>query len=505
MSRVMSAPRVPQLVLDAQRQQPRVWWETPAKAAIFILSAIALAASLRSGAFFQTFHGFSEKLLYKSFFWTATIYGLICYAALAWRILLWRRYRPMESVSNAKLPSVTVIIPAFNEGALVRQSIRSVAASRYPHEKLQIIVVDDGSTDDTWEHIESAVAGLPDSINVKTMRHARNSGKRRALYDGFTHATGEVFVTVDSDTIVDPNALRNGVTPLVREADLGAVAGCVEILNPAESIYTRFLKTTFSLSFKFVRAYQSEFRGVFCTPGAISIYRGSVVRKVADEWLNQTFWGVPCAIGEDRAMTNLILREGWLTAYQENARVWTKVPTTYMGMTKMLLRWARSNIRETIVLNRFMFKRFRPSGRFVTSFRINMMLVLSTLIVPYLLIGNNWAFLFTNAVFALRHAGMVVVYAGTMAYIYYRNEKDSDWIWILFYEFFWVTCLAWIMPWAAMTLRNAGWLTRGSSAAKPQPATLAIEPALSGSGLSGGPMIGSLVGAGGPALAASPA
>jgi len=493
---------MPQLVLNAQRQQARPWWESPAKAGILILSAIALVVSLRSGAMFQSFYGFSEKLLYKSFFWTATIYGIICYAALAWRVILWRRYRPMESVSNAKLPSVTVIIPAFNEGALVRQSIRSVAGSRYPHDKLQIIVVDDGSGDDTWEHIESAVAALPDSINVITLRHARNAGKRRALYDGFKHATGEVFVTVDSDTIVDPNALRNGVTPLVREPDLGAVAGCVEVLNPYESIFTRFLKTTFSLSFKFVRAYQSEIRGVFCTPGAISIYRGSVVRKVADEWLNQTFLGVPCAIGEDRAMTNLILRDGWLTAYQENARVWSKMPTTYGGMTKMLLRWARSNLRETIILNRFMFTRFRPSGRFVTSFRLNMLLVLSTLIVPYLLIFNNWAFLFTNAAFALRHAGMVVAYGLTMAAIYYRNEKDSDWIWLLFYEFFWVTCLAWIMPYAAVSLRNAGWLTRGNAAPRPESRQpkLAVEPVLSG-----GPMIGSLVGSPGSAMAASAA
>ena len=149
MSRVMSAPRMPQLVLNAQRQQARPWWETPAKAAILILSAVALVASLRSGAFFHSFYGFSEKLLYKSFFWTATIYGVICYAALAWRIILWRRYRPMESVPNAKLPTVTVIIPAFNEGALVRQSIRSVAAIRYPTEKLQIIVIDDGSSAET--------------------------------------------------------------------------------------------------------------------------------------------------------------------------------------------------------------------------------------------------------------------------------------------------------------------------------------------------------------------
>ncbi len=489
MSRVVSAPRVPALNSRQRSAPERPAWDLPAKVGILIFSAFSLGYAIKSGALFTSFGHLRNNSLHQSFFWMTIAWGAICYAALVWRVRLWLRYRPMESVSNAKLPSVTVIIPAFNEGALVRQSIRSVANNRYPAEKLQIIIVDDGSTDDTWEHIEAAVASLPDHINVMTLRHARNMGKRRALYDGFRHATGEAIVTVDSDTILEPAALRNGVTPLVREPEIGAVAGCVEVLNPSESVFTRFLKTTFSLSFKFVRAYQSEIRGVFCTPGAISIYRGSVVRKVADEWLKQTFLGMPCTIGEDRAMTNLILREGWLTSYQENARVWSKMPTNYVGMTKMLLRWARSNIRETIALNRFLFTPFRKSKRYLASFRLNMVLVLATLFVPYLLISNSWALIFTNWHYALRHAGMVVVYGLTMAAIYYRNERDSDWIWLLFYELFWVTCLAWIMPYAAVSLRKTGWLTRGvtqpkpadqtRSAALPMPATIganALEP-----------------------------
>jgi hyaluronan synthase len=483
MSRLMSAPRAIAPVPHPRRTAPRPAWEAPVKAGIVIAAALGLIYSIKTGAIHTSFSHLRNNSLHASFFWMTIVWGLVCYAALVWRVRLWLRYRPMESVSNARLPKVTVIIPAFNEGALVRQSIRSVAASRYPAEKLQIIVVDDGSTDDTWSHIEAAVAALPDSINVMTLRHPRNMGKRRALYNGFRHATGEAIVTIDSDTIVDPAALRNGVTPLVREPRIGAVAGCVEVLNPTESIFTRFLRTTFSLSFKFVRAYQSEIRGVFCTPGAISVYRGSVVRKVADEWLNQRFLGRPCTIGEDRAMTNLILREGWLTAYQENARVWSKMPTTYVGMTKMLLRWARSNIRETIVLNRFLFTPFRKGGEYLTAFRLNMVLVLATLIIPYLLISNSWALIFTNWHYALRHAGMVVIYGLTMAAIYYRNERDSDWVWLLAYELFWVACLAWIMPYAAVSLRKTGWLTRGDAPAQPvprrDPGTLAL-PAMVG-------------------------
>lgn len=461
MSREMSAPVGLGLAVSRDGRSRRPAWETCAKTSILVAAAALLTLSIHTGSLWTNFRTAESSRLNDLFIWTAMIWGMVCYGAMVWRVKLWLRYKPMESVSDAELPTVSVIIPAYNEGALVRRSITSVAASRYPREKMQIIVIDDGSDDDTPQHIQAAVGRLDGAVNIQTLRHVRNMGKRRALYNGFRHATGEAIVTVDSDTVVEPHALRNGVTPLIREPRIGAVAGCVEVLNPNDSIFTRFLKCTFSLSFKFVRAYQSEFRGVFCTPGAISVYRASVVRKIADEWLNQTFMGVPCAIGEDRAMTNLILREGWLTAYQGNARVWSKMPTNYSGMTKMLLRWARSNVRETIVLNRFLFKPFRTEH--LNAFRLNMMLVLATLIVPYLLVGNSWLLTFTHLGYAARHAGMVVIYGLTMAAIYYRNERDHDWIWLLAYELFWVACLAWIMPYAAVTVRNAGWLTRGSA------------------------------------------
>jgi len=434
--------------------------EVVIKTAIIVSSVLVIEAAVRRGVIFQSFSRWTYTFLDMSFFVTAIGYGLISCAALVWRVTLWLRYRPMQSVSDAELPGVTVIIPAFNEGTLVRKSIAAAGNSCYPNGKLQLIVVDDGSTDDTWTHIVAAVESLGPVANVLVIKQPQNMGKRQALYAGFRHARCEVIVTIDSDSILEQDALRNAVSALVREPRIGAVAGCVEVLNPRDSMITRFLRCTFSLSFKFVRAYQSEFRGVFCTPGALSVYRAEVVHKVADEWVKQTFLGRVCTTGEDRAMTNLILREGWLTAYQGNAVVRSKMPSNYVGMACMFLRWARSNIRETIILNRFMFKPFRRE--FITSFRVNMLLVLSTLIIPYLLIGNSWALIFTNFDYAIRHASMVVIYGITMATIYYRNERDSDWIWLLAYEFFWIISLSWVMPYAALSLRNTGWLTRGN-------------------------------------------
>lgn len=448
--------------------------ERIAKVVIVAAAMVGLSVVLARGALWASYTETAQTPLARFLWFTLLAYGGLIYIALVWRIVLWRRYRPMPSVDDEALPSVSVIIPAYNEGALVRDSILSAAASRYPSDRLEIIAVDDGSTDDTWSHILAAAREVGSGIRVHTRRQLRNRGKRQALYRGFRSARGDVFVTIDSDSVLEPDALRNAVSPLVREPEIGCVAGCVQVLNPRQSVFTRFLKCTFSLSFKFVRAYQNEFRGVFCTPGALSVYRADVVRRVADEWRSQRFLGRTCMTGEDRAMTNLFLREGWLTAYQGNAVVWSRMPHTYRDLTNMFLRWARSNIRETLVLYRFLFTRFR--SRCLNVFRLNMVLVVLSLVLPPLMIANGLYLLATQDGYVLRHLGVVIVYALTVSVIYYRNERDSDWVWLLTYQFFWVACLSWIMPYAALTLRNTGWLTRGTAPDAEDPDSDRLRP-----------------------------
>ncbi len=429
------------------------------KVSIVLAAAIILGWTLLMSDFWR-FHRIADGTLLGAVTWTVAIaYGAVVFVSLIWRLILWRRYRPMESAGDAALPSVTVVIPAFNEGELVRWSVLSAAASRYPADRVEIIVIDDGSTDDTWSHIVAAADEAGDSANITTLRQPSNMGKRQALYDGFRRGRGDVFVTIDSDSVLAPDALRNAVTPLVRDPAIGCVAGCVQVLNPRQNLITRFLKVYFSLSFKFVRAYQNEFRGVFCTPGALSAYRADVVRRIADEWLEQSFLGLPCSTGEDRSMTNLLLREGCLTAYQGNAVVWSRVPHGYRGMANMFLRWARSNIRETLVLWRFMFTRFRRQHLHV--FRLNMVLVLLSLVMPPLLIAHSMGLLVTSDGFVLRYVGVMLLFSLVLSTVYYKNERDSDWVWLLVYNLFWIVCLSWVLPYAAMTLRNTGWLTRG--------------------------------------------
>lgn len=435
-------------------------WEKWAKGAIILAATLLLIAAAWTGVIPKIFRLVPNAPPGNIWLWWLAVYGMIHYAAMVWRICLWLSYRPMPPIDEAELPTISVIIPAYNEGALVGKAIDSVSRSHYPRHKLQVIAVDDGSTDDTWKHICRAASEAP--IKVTTIHQQKNRGKRHALYVGFQKATGEVWVTVDSDSIVEPDALRNGVGPLVRDKRIGLVAGNVKVLNRNDSLFTRFLKVSFTLSFAFSRAYQTQIRGLLTTPGALSIYRASAVKPVLDKWIHQTFLGVPCLTGEDRSMTNLICAQGYHSFFQSTSVVWSKMPVTYSGMVKMFLRWARSNIRETLVLLCYLFKPFRTD--YLWGFRINSVLIASTLVLPYYFIAHSYYMLLTNPVLLYRYLIVIAVMSLPMALIYFRNERDSDLAWVVAYEFFWIFACQWIMVYAFLTCRRQGvWITRGET------------------------------------------
>ncbi|HMJ14141.1 MAG TPA: glycosyltransferase family 2 protein, partial [Polyangiaceae bacterium] len=181
------------------------------------------------------------------------------------------RYRPVPvPESDVALPTLTVIVPSYNEGSMVRNALLSSLEGNYPEHKLEVIAVDDGSLDDTWEHIERVAEAYPDRIT--TVKLLKNRGKREALRAGIERARGDVIVTVDSDSRLEPGALRAIVAPFADER-VAAVAGKVLVLNRFQSLLTRLLAARFYITFDLVRGAQSQFGAVLCCPGALTAYR----------------------------------------------------------------------------------------------------------------------------------------------------------------------------------------------------------------------------------------
>ncbi|MFH1914531.1 MAG: glycosyltransferase family 2 protein [Pseudomonadota bacterium] len=391
--------------------------------------------------------------------WRTGVYLLILInlGVLAWRVSLVLRYRPAAHCADDQLVPCTVIIPAYNEGRQVLDTLRSVMASDYPADKLQVICVDDGSKDDTW--LWMLKGGEEFGDRVELIRQPRNQGKRHALNEGFLRATGSVLVTIDSDSEIEPTTLRSIVSVFCRNPRVGAVAGNVRVLNTRQGIIPKMLDVAFTYSFDFIRASQSTFNTVMCTPGALSAYDAALVMKIRESWLHQTFLGQPANIGEDRAMTNLILKEGRLVHFQSDAVVYTNVPVKYLGLCKMMLRWARSNIRETIALSRFGFTRFRPEP--VLGAQVDL--------------THQWMRLSCNELLKLGLVSSLINWPGVTlyglavgmflasimpAFLYLLRYRSLACLWAFPYMVFMLFGLTWISLYALFTPHKNGWLTR---------------------------------------------
>lgn len=394
-------------------------------------------------------HGWMAALLHPSALWL--FMGTLM---LSFRTLLWFRYRPFAAAQMQHAPALTVVIPAYNEGPMVAKSIDSVLAADYPRERLEVFVVDDGSRDDTWQHIERAAARHPGVVTA--LRFAENRGKRAALAEGFRRARGEIVVTIDSDSVITRDTLLAMVGPFSR-ARVGAVAGKVLVYNRHQGLIPRMLHVRFMLSFDFLRAAESTYGTVYCTPGALSAYRVSVVREVLDAWLSQTFLKVPSTYGEDRALTNFILERGYDSVYQRTGVVFTVVPHTYKKLCKMYLRWDRSYIREDLRFLRIMWK--RPLGALLVSFIDK---TITNLRFPI-----TYAALIAFAVLVADHPNMlprlllaVGVTALFYSLYYLRSERSLDFVYGMLYAYFALFALSWIFPFAALTVRARSWMTR---------------------------------------------
>jgi hyaluronan synthase len=423
------------------------------------LILFAFAAVLWASWHFHVFHGVLGSARHHE--WgrfvvaPAVIWAAMGMAMLLFRTLLWFRYRPAALATPADAPAMTVIIPAYNEGAMVARTIASVADSRYAHGRLEIFVVDDGSVDDTWQHIERAAAQYPGLVTP--LRFERNRGKRAALEAGFRRARGEVLVTIDSDSVIEPDTLL-AMAGAFADPKVGAVAGKVDVFNRADGLIPRMLKVRFALSFDFLRAVQSTYGTVYCCPGALAGYRASVVRRVIDGWISQRFLGRHCTYGEDRALTNDILAQGYDCVYQRGAIVHTLVPTTYRRLCKMFLRWDRSYVREELrFITGIVWKR-RPFAR---------MVALADFLITNLRYPIGWATLALLASMLPVHpevllrfcCALLLMSAFNMLY-YLRGERSWDFVYGIGYAFFSAFALFWIFPYALCTARAQGWLTR---------------------------------------------
>ncbi|HEX5541718.1 MAG TPA: glycosyltransferase [Micromonospora sp.] len=241
-------------------------------------------------------------------------------------VLAGRHARRRRSAAWSWGPPVTapvsVIVPAFNEREGIATAVRSLAGSDHP--EVEVIVVDDGSTDGTAGIVEALA--LP---NVRVIRKA-NEGKATALNTGIAQARHELIVTVDGDTIFEPDSIRRLVQPFA-DPSVGAVSGNVKVGN-RQSLVARWQHIEYVIGFNLDRRLYEALRCMPTVPGAIAAFRRRALLS-AGGMSHDT-------LAEDTDVTMAVVRAGWHVVYEENARAWTEAPTTLDQLWRQRYRWS---------------------------------------------------------------------------------------------------------------------------------------------------------------------
>lgn len=286
---------------------------------LFVTLAIAIGATVVLGWIPGTVTGVVHLVALAMLF----IYYLFVVS-----LALYHRYgQPAADPSSQPTEFISIIVPAYNEAGYVGETVQALLDAEYPDDKREVIVVDDGSDDTTFEE-----ASRVDSERVTVVRK-RNGGKYSALNYGLLFASGDVIVTVDADSVVAPDALRRIVATLQADTDIGGVASQVKISNQS-GLVTRCQRLEYAISTNLPRRMLDLFGTVTVVPGCLGAFRREALESVSAY--------DPDTLTEDFDLTIQLLKAGWSVRVSD-ALVTTEAPATWTDLYRQRLRWYRGN------------------------------------------------------------------------------------------------------------------------------------------------------------------
>ncbi|WP_346870513.1 glycosyltransferase family 2 protein, partial [Clostridium sp. UBA5119] len=219
----------------------------------------------------------AESIIYFKFNKWIYLYSIIAAVFLLSRYLFGMLYKPMP-IDVDYTPGVTIIIPCFNEEEWIERTILSCINQDYPIDKLEVIVVDDCSNDKSVEKIKETIERLSSEAERFETKHRlkyfvqeNNLGKRDALCRGVKEAKHDLVVFVDSDSFLDPFAIRNLVQPF-KDPKMGGVSGRTDVANTYTNVLTKMQSVRYYIAFRIMKAAEAYFDAVTCLSGPLACY-----------------------------------------------------------------------------------------------------------------------------------------------------------------------------------------------------------------------------------------
>jgi hyaluronan synthase len=281
--------------------------------------------------------------------------AFFAYAWALWaaKVLIARRYRP--STADAGERSASVIVPTFREPEALLRTVLAAVRAEQPAEL--IVVVDGGDPE------QAAVAADYADQVVRIPKQ----GKRAAIAAGYRASDPETdaLIVVDSDTIWMPGTLRELLRPFA-DPRVGGVTPRQAVFDARDNPVRRLSDWLEDLRYHTTVPAQSVFGQVGCLAGRTIAYRREAFRPAVDALVAQTVFGIPQHVGDDRVLTNELLRHGWRTVYQSSAVVHTDAPNGWPKFWRQQLRWGRSSQRETLLSLRWLWRRPMAFACFAT-------------------------------------------------------------------------------------------------------------------------------------------
>jgi len=364
-----------------------------------------------------------------------------------------------------KQPFVSVIIAAKNDPVIIKQGVHSILSSSYS--KIEIILVNDGSTDETGKVMDLLFKENVEKIKVVQL--SKNIGKRKAIYEGIKQGKprGEIILFMDSDTFVDRMAIERLVT-CFNDPNVGAVTGTSIPSNRDENVLTKMQDTWYDGSFAIMKGMEGSFGSVTCCSGVLSAYRKEAIMPCLDDWSNDKFLGIEFRAGDDRQLTSYVIggnkhyinsgNRVWKTRYCQSAIAYSEVPSTMKKFIIQQIRWKKSWIRTFIFTAPFYYKNRSPIaaaiyylqmvlsflGPIVATRNLILMPLEGHFAAPVMYLGG---LMFISLLFALE-------------FRFRYPNSGNRWMYRILVTLLSINVLSSLLYYAALTIRRNKWGTR---------------------------------------------
>ncbi|MDH3610552.1 MAG: glycosyltransferase [Nitrosopumilus sp.] len=406
----------------------------------------------------------------------------------------WFFYKNPATNGKAKNALVSVIVPVYNQKEMIRNVLEAILNSSY--KKIEIIAVNDGSDDGSEKILDEMAKQYGTRLKVF---HKKNSGKRRALANGFKIAKGDYFVLIDSDSIIDQNAIEEFVKAFSKDVKLGALVGHAKVWNSKKNILTKFQDVWYDYFFNIRKTTESTFGSVLCCSGCLAAYRRESLEQFIPYWAES-----PIHYGDDRELTSYALAPkwakdqiaslyvhkngkeispltkktmkamseyddaedraltaqafiAWKTGYVASAIVYTDVPESWKIFIKQQKRWKKGTLRVNFFVSTFFWKKHPLMASifyldFMSMFSMPMIILTVFLYVPIVLHNFSLPLLY--------FAGMVLPGIAHGSDYKFRDCKSKTWMFKPLMDLLTTFVTSWLIFPAIWGFRKNEWLTR---------------------------------------------